>query len=164
MRQFGMMLAVVAMQTLAVVRGGQGQVLGPGARVRVTTRARGGRVGELVHADSGGVSIVAEGSDQPTRIDRAEIERLEISRLKQVSAAPTWARILGLGVMAGGAWFGAEGWGHHARPKGVAGGVLGGLAGGVVAGFALHPWFERTKSVQQWEAVPVVALGVSVSF
>jgi hypothetical protein len=156
MRRFGIVLAVALM--LVMWRGVAGQGVPLGSQVRVTIRDLGPRVGLLVFADSSGLAIVPDGSDQPLRVAMSAIEAVEVSRLHSVSATPTWAVVLAYGVAAGGAWYGATGWGHHARPKGVLGGVLGAVAGGGVAGIALEPWLEMEKSEQRWERVPVPVL------
>jgi len=155
MWRFAIALAAVQVLTMSVDAAGQ---VPAGSRVRVTIHDLGPRVGLLVFADSGGLSIVPDGSDQPMRVAVSAIEAVEVSRLHSVSATPTWAVVLSYGVVAGGVWYGATGWGHHARPKGVLGGVVGAVAGAGVAGIALEPWLEMEKSVQRWERVPVALL------
>ena len=150
-----------------------------GARVRITTRLGFRYQGRLTALDSTSVTVTPDDSTPVTPVLRSDIKKFEKSLgMEQVTDYPGWAQAATWIAGTGGAWFGAAGWGHHARPRGVVGGVLGFFAFGVGAAYLLEGYGHDAEE-EQWKKVdltsavqPVVTsdatgrlfVGVSFSF
>src|SRR5690349_848716 len=110
-----------------------------GARVRITTRLGFRYQGRLTALDSTSVTVTPDDSTPVTLVLRSDIKKFEKSAgMEQVTEIPGWAQAATWIAGAGGAWFGATGWGSNAHPRGVAGGVLGLLAFGAGTAYLLQ--------------------------
>ena len=129
------------------------QDLPVGSRVRITTTLGFHYQGELTRLDSAAFTVSPDDSTPGTRIPRSDVKRLEKSTgVERVREYPGWVEAATWAGLAGGAWYGATGWGHNEHPRGVVGGVLGFFAGGIIVDLCLRG-FGHEAMEEQWKRV-----------
>lgn len=148
--------AALIMGGLTATRGGAQVPIG--ARVRVTTVLGFHYQGRLTALDSSAVTVQPEDSTPEAHILRSDVQKFERSLgIEMVTTHEGWAEAATLVGAAGGAVYGATGWGANARPKGVLGGLLGGLAGGSLVAWLVGDISQVTQPEERWKKVDLNA-------
>jgi len=150
---------------------GAAQDVSVGTRVRITTRLGFRYQGQLTALDSTGLTVLPDDSTPSTLVLRSDVKKLEKSTgMEEVKEHPAWAEAATWAAGAGGAWYGATGWGHNSHPRGVLGGVLGFVAFGAGAAYVLQG-FGDVAMEEQWTKVnlesavrPVITSGTDGRF
>lgn len=150
---------------------GAAQDVSVGTRVRITTRLGLRYRGQLTAVDSTTFSVLPDGSMPAVTILRSDVKKFEKSAgMEEVKEHPVWAEAATWAAGAGGAWYGATGWGHNSHPRGVLGGVLGFVAFGAGAAYLLQG-FGDVVMEEQWKKVklesevrPVITSGAGGRF
>lgn len=153
--------ALVASQAAA-------QDVSVGTRVRISTRLGFRYQGRLTALDATTFSVLPDDSTPTATIQRSDVKKFEKSvGMEEVKVHPAWAEAATWAAGAGGAWYGATGWGHNSHPRGVVGAVLGFVAFGTGAAFLLQG-FGDVAMEEQWTKVnlastvrPVITSGAA---